>query len=143
MAIDIKNQVIQEIKSAAFGLFSIQLDESTDVASYAQLLVFARYVYSGFFKEEFLFCSPFATTIKATATDIWGKFVSWSTSYDGLKIWIPSICENRSPNVKYSHCMIHHQALASKILPVSFAIVLDQIIKIVNFIKGSVLIRDS
>jgi hypothetical protein len=29
MAIDNKNQVIQEIKSAAFGLFSIQLDEST------------------------------------------------------------------------------------------------------------------
>lgn len=75
MAIDIKNQVIQEIKSAAFGLFSIQLDESTDVASYAQLLVFARYVYSGVFKEEFLFCSPLATTTKAT--DILEKVVSF------------------------------------------------------------------
>ena len=42
MAIDIKDQVVQEIKSAAFGLFLIQLDESTDVASCSQLLVFAN-----------------------------------------------------------------------------------------------------
>lgn len=66
MAIYIKNQVIEEIKSAAFGLFSIQLDESTDVASCAQLLVFARYVHSGLFKEEFLFCTPLKTTTEAT-----------------------------------------------------------------------------
>ena len=33
MAADSKDQVVQEIKSAAFGLFSIQLDESTDIAS--------------------------------------------------------------------------------------------------------------
>ena len=33
MATDIKDQVVQEIKSSAFGLFSIQIDESTDVAS--------------------------------------------------------------------------------------------------------------
>ncbi|XP_064468647.1 zinc finger BED domain-containing protein 5-like [Ornithodoros turicata] len=43
MADDIRDQVVQQIKSAAFGLFSIQLDESTDVASCSQLLVFARY----------------------------------------------------------------------------------------------------
>jgi len=61
MAIDIKNQVFQEIKSAAFDLSSIQLDGSTDVASCAQLLVFVRYVHSGLFKEEFLFSSPLAT----------------------------------------------------------------------------------
>ena len=30
MAADIRDQVVQEIKSAAFGLFSIQLNESTD-----------------------------------------------------------------------------------------------------------------
>lgn len=40
MSKDIKAQVINEIKSA--GLFSLQLDESTDAASSSQLLVFAR-----------------------------------------------------------------------------------------------------
>jgi len=78
MAIDIKDQVVQEIKSAAFGLFSIQLDESTDVASCSQLLVFARYVHSGSFKEEFLFCSPLETTTKAS--DILEKVSSFFES---------------------------------------------------------------
>ena len=44
MAADIMNQVVQEIKSAAFRLFSIQLNESTDVASCSQLMVFVNYV---------------------------------------------------------------------------------------------------
>lgn len=66
MAIDIKDQVVQEIKSAAFGLFEIQLDKSTDVASCSQLMVFARYVHSSSFKEEFLFCSSLEITTKAS-----------------------------------------------------------------------------
>lgn len=51
-----KNQVIQEIKFAVFGLFLIQLNESTDMVSYqlVQLLVFARYVHTDLFKIEFL-----------------------------------------------------------------------------------------
>ncbi len=46
--------MISETKDA--GLFALQLDESTDVSSCSQLLVFARYVHDGKFKEEFLFC---------------------------------------------------------------------------------------
>lgn len=41
MVIDINDQVVQEIKSAAFRLFSIQVDESTDVALCSQLMIFA------------------------------------------------------------------------------------------------------
>ena len=41
-------------------------DILTDVALCSQLLVFARYVHSGSFKEEFLFCSPLETTIMAS-----------------------------------------------------------------------------
>lgn len=36
MAIDTKDQTVQGIKSATIGLFSIQLHESIDVASYSQ-----------------------------------------------------------------------------------------------------------
>ena len=66
LSLDIKSQVVQEIKTASFGLFAIQLDESTDSSSCAQLLVYARYVCNNAFKEEFLFCSAFETTTKAT-----------------------------------------------------------------------------
>lgn len=62
--IDIKSQVAERNKSAALGVFSIQFDESTDMASCSQLLVFARHVHSGSFKEELLFCS-LETTAKA------------------------------------------------------------------------------
>ena len=55
--------MIQEIKNAC--LFSIQLDESTDVQSCHQLMVFVRYVHSGDVKEEFLFCDDLELTTKA------------------------------------------------------------------------------
>ena len=43
MSEDILCQVIQEIKETPTGLFSIQLDETTDVTNFAQLLVYVRY----------------------------------------------------------------------------------------------------
>ncbi|KAK1346651.1 hypothetical protein QTO34_000511 [Cnephaeus nilssonii] len=55
MSADILDQVIQEIKSAPLPIFSIQLDESTDVANCSQLLVYVRYSNDGDFKDEFLF----------------------------------------------------------------------------------------
>lgn len=80
MAIDTKDQTVQEIKSAAIGLFSIQLDESIYVASYSQLLVLVKYVHSGSFKDEFLFCSALETANKAT----------------GIIEKVPSLCETKS-----------------------------------------------
>ena len=55
MSDDIMEQVIQEMKSAPLGIFSIQLDESTDAENCSQLLVYVRYIYEGDFKDEFLF----------------------------------------------------------------------------------------
>ncbi|XP_042217347.1 protein ZBED8-like [Homarus americanus] len=54
MSDDIKEKVIQEIKLSPTGMFAIQLDESTDVSSCAQLLVFVRYVFLCDIKEEYL-----------------------------------------------------------------------------------------
>ena len=41
MSDDLKQQVIAKLKEAPLGKFSIGLDESTDVAAYAQVMVFA------------------------------------------------------------------------------------------------------
>ena len=41
---NIKKQVIAEIKNSQLGLFSIQIDETTDVVFCFQLLVFCRYL---------------------------------------------------------------------------------------------------
>ena len=45
MSDDIKNQVIDQMKSA--GSFALQVNESTDVSSCAQLIAFVRYVHNG------------------------------------------------------------------------------------------------
>ena len=66
MATDIKQQVIAETKSSP--MFSIQVDESTDVASCSQLLVFVCYIHMEDVKEEFLYCKALETS--ATAQDV-------------------------------------------------------------------------
>ena len=52
MSLDVKQQ---EIKSSLF--FAFQVDESTDVALCAQLLVYVRYIHEHDIKNEFLFCT--------------------------------------------------------------------------------------
>jgi hypothetical protein len=46
MAYNILSQVADEIRSCPSGMFSIQLNEATDVRHLAQLLVYVRYVYN-------------------------------------------------------------------------------------------------
>ena len=41
---DIVQQVVDEIKCTPCGFFSMQLDKSTDIANFSQLLVYVRYI---------------------------------------------------------------------------------------------------
>ena len=50
--------------------FSLQLDETTDIGSDAQLMVFVRYFDTNDFVEQFLFCRPLA---KNTTEEIFKK----------------------------------------------------------------------
>nr|KAF6360181.1 hypothetical protein mMyoMyo1_011133 [Myotis myotis] len=87
MSADILDQVIQEIKSAPLPIFSIQLDESTDVANCSQLLDYVRYINDGDFKDEFLFCKPLEmTTTVHDVFDTVGSFlkehkISWISTF--------------------------------------------------------------
>ena len=78
MSEDVKEQVINEMKAFPF---CIQVDESTDVSSCAQLLVFVRYIHLEDVKEEFLFCSELETTTKSV--DIMEKI---TTFFDSEKL---------------------------------------------------------
>ncbi|XP_023238257.1 zinc finger BED domain-containing protein 5-like [Centruroides sculpturatus] len=83
MSADTLDQVIQEIKSAPLPIFSIQLDEATDIANRSYLLVYARYINDGDFKDAFLFCKLLEmTTIAHDVFDTVGSFlkehkISW------------------------------------------------------------------
>ncbi len=72
---EIKEKVIQVIKSSLTGMFAKQLDESTDVSSCAQLLVFVRYVFLDDIKEEYLLCTQLETI--TTAEDVMEKVSSF------------------------------------------------------------------
>ena len=82
--------MIQEIKRA--GLFSIQLDESTDVQSCLQLLSFVMYVHDEHLKEEFLFCEPVEQSTKGE--DVMQKLteffesegLDWGSSHVGFSV---------------------------------------------------------
>ena len=51
-----KSQLVRRVAESPF--FAIQLDESTDVTNFPQLLVYVRYVYDFEMIENFLFCKP-------------------------------------------------------------------------------------
>ena len=59
-------QLLLRIQASEF--YALQLDESTDVACLAQLLVYVLYVYGGSIKENILFCKPLET--RTTGEDI-------------------------------------------------------------------------
>ena len=152
MSEDILCQIIQELKETPTGLFSIQLDETTDVTNFAQLLVYVRYYKNKKIKEEFLFCKPLQTS--TTAADIfdliddffkehsieWKKLCGVCTdgapAMLGCKSGFQSLVKNVSPEVIGTHCMIHRHVLATKTLPEPFKEVLSQVIKVVNVVKS-------
>jgi hypothetical protein len=53
---EILKQLLLLIQASEF--YALQLDESTDVAGLAQLLVYVHYVYGRSIKEDILFCKP-------------------------------------------------------------------------------------
>ncbi|XP_064118974.1 protein FAM200C-like [Macrobrachium nipponense] len=141
---------MREIKDA--GLFALQLDESTDVSSDSQLLVFTRYVYERKFKEEFLFCQPLETTTKGEdimkeVTYYFSELgLSWKNVCAvytdeapvmlGSKSSFVSRVKENAPEVTVTHCMIYRQPFASKTLPRELQASLDNAIKIVNYVKS-------
>ena len=147
--------MIAKLKEAPLGKFSIQLDESTDVAACAQLMVFARYIRGEDFKKNFLFCH----TIDLTTRDegIVNKFtnffekeeLSWNNVCGCTTVGAPSMLGRRSgfrgqvveknSKTKHLHCMFYRYALACKTLPPELRLVLDDVVHMINTIKSSFL----
>uniref|UniRef100_A0A0L8HAD3 HAT C-terminal dimerisation domain-containing protein n=1 Tax=Octopus bimaculoides TaxID=37653 RepID=A0A0L8HAD3_OCTBM len=101
-------------------------------------MVFARYVHSDSFKEEFIFCSSLETITRASnilekvSSFLESENLSWDNMSGccidgapamlGTKSGFQASVKKRASKVKDIHCMIHHQT-----------------IKIVNFVKGGAL----
>ena len=147
-------QVTQELQESRCR-FSLQLDESTDVAKCSQLLVFVRYLTGLVVKEEFLFCSPLKATTKAK--DImnivnhfmeengieWAKLGSLCTdgapAMLGKKSGFVALVKEKCPDVIVTHCVLHRHALATKTLPKDLGDVTTIVVATVNFIRANAL----
>ncbi|XP_029654076.2 tetratricopeptide repeat protein 30A-like [Octopus sinensis] len=144
-------KVVEQIKTSCHQNFAIQVDESTDVANCAQLIIFARYVYDGDFKEEFLFSYSLESTTKGE--DI---FQAISMFFDSVGLSWNNVCccttdgapamlgfhsgfrdQVRLANqeTKHMHCMLHRYALAAKTLPSDLRYVLDDVVHIIIILK--------
>uniref|UniRef100_A0A3B4TIW1 Uncharacterized protein n=1 Tax=Seriola dumerili TaxID=41447 RepID=A0A3B4TIW1_SERDU len=141
MAGDVKNTLIECIKNSRY--FAIQLDETTDVADLANLLVYVRYEYDGAAQEDFMFCQSLET--RTTAEHIFqvlnafiqenrldwkkcvGVCIDGSRAMTGRNSGVSVRIREVAPEMRWTHCSIHREVLKS---------VLDSAVKTVNFIKA-------
>ena len=142
---DILLQMMEEIRSSS--IFSLQLDESTNVSSCVHLLIYARYISENNIKEQYLFSEPLSTTCKGedvfrvvkvffeSHTLDWKQLVGICTNGAPMiddKSGFKGLVINVAPHVSFTHCLIHRFALAIKTLPSGLQEVLQDVIKIVN-----------
>ena len=148
-----KSQLVRRVAESPF--FAIQLDESTDVTNFPQLLVYVRYVYDFEMIEDFLFCKPLeGRTTSVEMFKVLNDFIdqngiSWKKCVgvcsDGARAMtgrhggVVTQIQSVAPNAAFTHCSIHREALAAKTLQSSCKDVLDNAIKVVNLIKARAL----
>ncbi|XP_063931849.1 zinc finger BED domain-containing protein 5-like [Zophobas morio] len=145
-----EDELISRLKSP--HQFTMQLDETTDVAGLAILIVLVRYVWNSTIEEHMLFCKPL--TERATGEknfQLLHKYMedhrlTWDLSShvctDGAKALlgsnkgVVSRIKAIAPHMQHCHCCLHLYALVAKRIPKLLKDVLDEVVKIINFIKS-------
>ena len=132
--------------------FSLQLDETTDIGSDAQLMVFVRYFDTNDFVEQFLFCRPLAKN--TTGEEIFKKVdfffeehqLEWSNCVSvcadgapammGSNKGFMSFVKRKNNNISVVRCLLHRENLATKKIQENLAIVFKEVVSVVNYIKS-------
>ncbi|XP_050523088.1 protein FAM200A-like [Daktulosphaira vitifoliae] len=153
MANDIQEQVVEKLKNSQH--FALQFDEFTDVSDCAQFEVFVRFEANDSIMEEILFCK--ALPANTSGQCLHDMFLESTCDYDidwkkciaicsdgakamtGKNSGLIAKLKSIMPNVSWTHCFLHRQALASKVVHSDLNDVLKEVIKIVNSIKGKAL----
>ena len=154
MSDDILAQMVSDLISSPVK-FSLQLDETTDVASLSQLAVFVRYVKEDVKKEDFLFCQLLTTSTKAIDVKklVDNFFRDNDLSWDmvcaicsdgapamlGRKSGLGSLVKADAPHITVAHCLLHQHELATKTFPPKLAEVLTIVMECVNYVRNSAL----
>ena len=128
MSDDVLVQILTHVKAPP--LYSIQLDESTDIAGLPQLFVFIRYINNGAVSEDLLFCK--ALKLHTKGEDIfqclndfftehsipWEKCAGICTdgaaACTGFKSGVVKRIKDKAPDAEWAHCFLHREALCAK-----------------------------
>lgn len=150
MAVDIVDQVVEKLKLS--GSFALQLDESTDVSGEGQLIAFVRYRDISEINEHILFCKKL--TGSTTGKDVfhvidtffsehnldWKSCIHVCTdgaaSMTGRVKGLIAQIKKVNPDVQWNHCIIHREALASKRMSPELHEVLNDAVKVINFVES-------
>ncbi|GFU53672.1 SCAN domain-containing protein 3 [Trichonephila clavipes] len=139
-------------KTLANSNFALQVDETTDITGNAQLIAFVRFIHENDIINQFLCCRelPDFTTGKHIFQVISSYLeeikVSWKSCIgictDGapamtghLKGFVAHVKE-LNEDILVTHCFLHREVLVTKFLPSDLKIVLEQCVKMVNYIKS-------
>ncbi|CAM4590347.1 unnamed protein product [Lepidochelys kempii] len=149
MAENVKQQLLSRVQKSCY--YALQADESTDIVNLANLLLFVRYELNNEVHDDILFCQsmPTHTTgeaiFKVIDDFIKNNHLDWSRvgiSMDGARAMIASKkgvvahIQAVAPEAKSTHCYIHKEALATQNMQADLKQVLDEAVKINNFVKG-------
>ncbi|TKS65233.1 Zinc finger BED domain-containing protein 5 [Collichthys lucidus] len=148
MSKDIEEQLNDKIRDRRFAL---QMDEATDSNKDCLLITYVRFIDADDLREDLLFCKQ--VTSRATADELfkiidtylreadlkWEDCVGICTdgaqAMAGRRGGLQALIKRVSPNVQWTHCMIHREALASKQLSPDLHDVMTDVITTVNYIK--------
>lgn len=154
MASDVRNQLCSRLKKSV--RFSLQFDESTDIANEAILLGFVRFVHEFKIVEDiFCVCSlPDNTTGEKIYEAIDKKIKEYQLDWKGViqlctdgaksmtgvnKGLAKRIADVASEDFVSSHCILHREALASKEMSPILNETLQLAVKMINNIKANAL----
>ena len=150
LSADILQQTIAAVKRSKN--FSLQLDETTDIGSDAQLMVFVRYRTADDYVEQFLFCRPL--TKYTTGEEIYKKVDSFFEEHQllwtdcvsacadgapammGIKKGFMSFAKKQNNDILIVHCYLHRENLAAKDIQANLASVFKEVVCVVNYIKS-------
>jgi hypothetical protein len=142
-------------KLSVSKIFSPQLDESCDISGHAQLIAYITYIQGESLKTNFFFCKnhPGKTTEEEIfrVMDVYTREnnLSWkdcvsictdgAASMTGKVKGFKAEVHEVKPEIRFGHCFLHREATVAKTLPVPLQSVLDEVVKIVNFVKSQCL----
>ena len=120
------NQIVNQAKASPF--YAIQLDKSTGVAGFPQLSVFIRYICNGEVSENLLFCKPlpligedilkcldaFFNEHLIPCENCAGICTDGAAANININSGVVKRVKHKAPEVKWTHCFLYRQALASK-----------------------------